>query len=138
MCGAVALMPSPYHSIASRPRLSTTNASVLVVRSARLIVVGLPSWPVKPICPKSSRDISSPAALEAAMLAVGIKRRTLRKPQALNGALRQFASVTSLSGEGGKSSIRSADILSHLILVLLADLRVPARELRSLFGEART
>jgi hypothetical protein len=49
------------------------------------------------------------------MLAVGIKRRTLRKPQALNGALRQFASVTSLSGEGGKSSIRSADILSQFI-----------------------
>ncbi len=72
------------------------------------------------------------------MLAVGIKRRTLRKPQALNGALRQFASVTSPSREGGKSSIKSADILSHLILVLLADLRVPARELRSLFGEART
>src|ERR1700687_5098762 len=64
----------------------------------------------------SPRDVSSPAArLEAARLAVGIRRRTLRKPQALNGALRQFASVTSLSGEGGKSSIRSADILSHLI-----------------------
>ena len=39
------------------------------------------------------------------MLAVGISRRTLRKPQALNGALRQFESVTSRSGAGGKSSI---------------------------------
>jgi hypothetical protein len=52
--------------------------------------------------------------------------------------MRQLASVTSLSRKGGKSSIRSADILSHFIFALLADLRVPARELRSLFGEART
>ena len=28
MCGVVAFMPLPYHSIAIRPRLSTTNASV--------------------------------------------------------------------------------------------------------------
>ena len=53
---------------------------------------------------------------EAAILAVGISRRTLRKPQALNGALRQFASVTSLSGVGGKSSIRSlAAIVSSVL-----------------------
>jgi hypothetical protein len=44
------------------------------------------------------------------MLAVGSSRRTLRKPQALKGALRQFASVTSRSGAGGKSSIRAAVI----------------------------
>jgi hypothetical protein len=31
-----------------------------------------------------------------------------------------------------------ADILSYFIFVLLADLRVPAWELRSLFGEGRT
>jgi hypothetical protein len=34
----------------------------------------------------------------------------LRKPQALNGGLRQFASVTSRSGAGGKPSIRAAVI----------------------------
>jgi hypothetical protein len=84
------------------------------------------------------RHFESRRMAGGAMLAVGIRRRTLRKPQALNGALRQFASVTSLSREGGKSSIRSADILSHFILVVLADLQVPARELRSLFSEART
>src|ERR1700737_681573 len=39
------------------------------------------------------------------MLAVGISRRTLRRPQALNGALRQFESVISRSGAGGKSSV---------------------------------
>jgi hypothetical protein len=114
MCGVVAFMPLPYHSAAIRPRLSATKASVWVARSACLTVVGLPSWPVKPMCPISSSDVSRPAAWpEAAMPAVGISRRTLRKPQALNGALRQFESVTSRSGEGGKSVIRlSADIWS--------------------------
>jgi hypothetical protein len=34
--------------------------------------------------------------------------------------VRQFASVTSLSREGGKSSIKSADILSHFDFVRLA------------------
>ena len=109
MCGIVASMPLSYHSAAIRPRLSTTSASVRVAPSACFTVVGWPSWPVKPMCPISSNDISRPAAsAEAAMLAVGISRRTLRKPQALNGALRQFESVTSRSGAGGKSSIRSS------------------------------
>jgi hypothetical protein len=112
MCGVVALMPWPYHSIAIRPRRSTMNASVWVARSAWLRVVGLPSWPVKPMCPISSSDVlSGTERPEAAMLAVGISRRTLRKPQALNGAVRQFESVTSRSGPGGKSSIRPAVML---------------------------
>src|ERR1700737_270596 len=34
MCGVVPLIPLPYHSAAIRPRLSTTNASVWVARSA--------------------------------------------------------------------------------------------------------
>jgi hypothetical protein len=114
MCGVVPLIPLPYHSAAIRPRLRTTNASVSVARSAGPTVVGWPSWPVKPICPISSSDVSRSAAWpEAAMLAVGISRRTLRKPHVLNGALRQFESVTNRSGAAGKSSIRSpADIRS--------------------------
>jgi hypothetical protein len=111
MCGTAALMPLPCHSAAIRPRLRTINASVSVAGSAWLTVVGLPSWPLKPTCPMSSSDISRAAGWpEAAMLAVGMSRRTLRKPQALNGTLRQFASVTSRSGAGGKSSIRASAI----------------------------
>jgi hypothetical protein len=77
-------------------------------------LVVLPSWPANLTCPTSSSAISSATAwLVAAMLTVGSNRRTLRNPHALNGALRQFASVTSLSRGGGKPpSSSSTDIHS--------------------------
>ena len=132
MCGVAASMPLSYHSAAIRPRLSTTNASVRVAPSACFTVVGWLSWPVKPMCPISSSDISRPdASAEAAMLAVGISRRTLRKPQALKGALRQFESVTSRSGAGGKSSIRSLAGIGFPVVSWRANLAAN----RSLFSE---
>jgi hypothetical protein len=42
----------------------------------------------------------------------------LRNPQAQNGGLRQFASVTSRSGGGGKSSIRAAVIKFPIFLAV--------------------
>ena len=65
------------------------------------------------------------------MLAVGISRRTLRKPQALKGALRQFESVTSRSGAGGKSSIRSLAGIGFPVVSWRANLAAN----RSLFSE---
>ena len=89
-----------------RPRCITIRPLARVSRSKASNVVCLPPNPSNAMPPTWASELSSgEGVLDAAIFAVGSRRRTFWKLQSLNGCLRQFASVTTLSRAGGNSLI---------------------------------